>query len=527
MATYTIRPTSVVEKSGALTPSASATIVTNLSDSSDATVVTNSGAKVAKYVFGLQTASVPSDEFIARVGASLRWKGNAAGKYTVGARLYRSTDKKPAGAFTIAPNITAAFTTTETGYASVDWPLTDLAKLRALWVDNRANSAWATVQHAALFGTVYTIKKATAVPQNVTESSSVFATVPVDVTAVIDWEVDALDWQNLRNVTIEVQVRSGGTSPTTGTLVSGTSVTVPFTVSATETVSVAIPDALANGSFNVYARALRYRDDGLARDDQWGAWSSAATLTMSAPLPTAPTLATEVKATASAVKLTVTPVATTSYTNPFIYVERSADDGVTWLPVRFAWNVAGAFGTGFVVYDLEAPRAVGLKYRARVAATLSGVFLNESNWSLIGTATVPANDWTLKQTSDPAKNIVGVSVVGEPSESVEEDMGVFRPLGRKYPVIVNGTLSGWNGEVSVLCNSSAEWAALKTVIESREIVLIESPFGWSKFVRIMTGVQSVMSGTYSTARRAVSLSYLEVDRPTVREGVTFTGVWPV
>ena len=527
MATYKVLPTSVVEKSGVLTPSANATIVTNLSDSSDTTVVTNSGAKVAKYVFGLQTPSVPADEFVARVGASLRWKGNTAGSYTVGARVYRSTDNKPAGAFTLTPNITTGFTTTETGYTSVDWPVADMSKLRALWVDNRAKSSWATVQHAELFGTVYTIKHATAVPQNVTESSSVFATIPVDVTAVIDWETDALEWQNLLNVTVEVRVESGGTGVGTGVLVASKSATSFFQVSGTETINVPLTTALANGAFKVYARALRYRDDGLVRADQYGAWSSAATLTMAAPLPTAPTFAVEVKPLASAVKLTVTPVATSGYTTPLMTVERSDDDGATWQPVRFASRVPATFGAASIIYDMEAPRATVVKYRSRVAATLSGVFVNDSLWSTTQIATVPANGWTMKELANPSHNFVDVVVVGEPSEGIEEDVGVFRPLGRKYPVIVNGTISGWDGQVSVICNTATEWESLRTIIESREVVLLESPFGWSKYVRIMTGVQSVMSGTYTTPRRAVNLSYLEVARPDVRDGVTYSGAWPV
>lgn len=542
MSTYVVRPTSVLTNDGGTNPSVEATVLTNLGDNSDSTTVNNTGTKSISWVFGLGTPTIPSTEFVARVGYSLRWKGNTSGNYSIGGIAYRAIDSKPTGIPSLTPNNSSAFTTTQVAYQSVNWSLSDVSSMRFLWYDGRSSSSWAQTDHADIWASIYTLALANATPSARTETTSVYPTIPVSVTATIDWESGTYDWQNLRKITTEVRIESGGSGVGTGTLVSQGTYTTNFVSTGTQSQNITMPDALANGTYKIYARALRYREDGLVYSDGYSAWSTAATLTMSTPLPNTPTVTLAADNTLDRIAVTVTPVATTGYSGPYIYVQRSDDGGITWNAVRNASGIAGIFGTASTFYDYEAPRATAVYYRAQIQATYSG-FVNASVWSSPQSTSVTADSWNLKNPSNPSANLVNVYIVGKPSEQVTEDLGVFRPLGRKYPVVVGGTISGWDGDLDIRTVDSSDWAAVKALAESQAVLYLESPFGWSKYIRLLSGTQAEISGTSTQPRRSVKMSYVQVDQPAIVTGqssatvtipstidggaatVTFTDMW--
>lgn len=520
MSQYVVRPTSVISSGGGTSPSSSATVLTNLGDGSDSTVVYNTGTKAITWQFGLAAPSIPSTEFVCRAGVSLRYKGNAAGRYVIGGMVYRASDPVPAGYAALYPSDSSAFTTTQIAYVPNAWTLAEVSTLRFGWFDGRSSSAWAQTDTADIWATVYSLAKATATPSSSSETNSVFPTISVSTSATIDWEATSYDWQNLRKVTTEVRIESGGTGVGTGTLVSQTSVDTLFSATGSASLSVLMPDALANGTYKVYARALRYREDGVIRSDQYGAWSTAATLTMSAPLPATPTIAVVSDDSSNTNMISVTPVASTSYAGPFIYLERSDDSGSTWSPVRNASGVAGTFGTASTFFDYEAPRGRAVLYRANIKATYSSAFINAGLYSTPQAAFINEASWNLKAPLNSSINMINVSVVGRPNEQVEEDLGVFRPLGRKYAVVVAGTISGWDGDLTVSCSTNAEWQALKALITSQEVLFLESMFGWSKYVRLLSPTKNETFGTTTAPRRNVSLTYVEVEKPAIVTGET-------
>lgn len=517
MSTYTVRPSSVIENGGGTNSDANA--LTYLGDNSDATTINNTGTKSVSWVFGLGAPVITAGEFVARVGMSLRWKGNSSGNYSIGGQIYRATDTKPAGVASLTPNNSAVFTSTQVGYMSVPWTTSEVSSLRYLWFDGRSNSGWAQTDHADIWGSIYTIAPATATPSARTETTSVYPTITVSASATIDWEATTFDWQNLRKVTVEVRIESGGTGAGTGTLVSLGSASVNFTATGSQNVTVAMPDALPNGTYKIYARALRYREDGIARSDQYGSWSTAATLTMSTPLPNTPTVTVSADQNQDRIAVTITPVATTGYTSPYIYLQRSDDAGITWVSVRGASGIAGAFGSAATFYDYEAPREQSVYYRAYVKASYSG-FVNQSANSNSQSALLVADGWNLKNPTDPTKNVIDVNVVGNPEEDLGEELGVFRPLGRRLAVVVAGSLTGWDGSLELVLASANDWAALKALAESQTVLRLESAFGWSKYVRLVNGAKATNGGTKGTPVRRVNLAYVEVDKPTITVGDT-------
>ena len=522
MSTYVIRPTSLIAKDNALvgtnnagssfTTASNSQIASYLGDNSDITAVASSGNGSRFFQLTLGTPLIASDEFVARVSSSVRWSGGATGKF-VGAAVYKRTQNVPAGVPSVAANGSLTRVTTELGYVASGWENANGSNLAlAVALDGGTSGTrpilWDT------WATVYTLRRATASPQATTWSTSTYAEVPVDVTATIGWEADTFQWQNLRRVTVEVRVESGGSGVGSGTLVATGTGDILFDATGTQTLEVAVDTPLPNGTYRVYARAIRYRENQTeVAADQIGVWSSGVTLTMTVNPPAAPTIAATVNTSQGRVELVVTAPTSAGYTSPFYTVERSDDLGVTWVQVRGLSAVNAAFGTPSLRYDYEAPRAVQVRYRARVSAYISGV-LNTSVASAPVAVTVPIVEaWNIKCPQSPNLNVIGVTVVGNPSEGINEDIGVFRPFGRRYPVTVSGTLTGWDGEFDIITLNADEWSRLKALIESQLVLLVESPFGWRKYVRLSNGASVTMLGTAAAPRRRVSVSYVETSSP--------------
>ena len=520
MSQYIVRPTSNVENNGGTTPATAATVLSYLGDNSDTTYVQNTRQSPISWVFGLGAPTIGAGEYVARAGASIRYKGSAYGTYTIGAQVYRSTDAKPTNVPSIYPGVDSQFYTVQTALNNVAWTAADCSSLRLIWNDNRINVVIPQLNTSEVFATIYTIAKASVTTSNVTEANSVYPTIPVTASATIDWEEDTYDWQHLRKVLVEVRIESGGTGAGTGTLVTQNSATTFFTSTGSKTVSITMPDALTNGTYKIYARTLRYRDDGTTSADTTSAWTAGSTLTMSAPRPATPTMTLVADNSNDTIQVNVTPIASTNYLGPYIYVERSDDDGLTWKPVRKAYGVAGTFATASTFFDYEAPRSRGVLYRAKVEATYASAAINSSLWNTSQAVYLNADTWNFKVPGSENLNAINVNVTGRPTETITEDLGVFRPLGRKYPVVVAGTLSGDDGELMVTCTTTAEWNSLKTIVAAQSVMLLESTFGWSKYIRLLSGISSDIFGTATSPKRSVKLSYVEVDMPAIITGQT-------
>ena len=520
MPNYIIRPTSVATNGGGTTPTTQATVVANLGDNSDATTIVATAPTtnvVYAWVFNLSTPSIPTDEFPSRIGASCRWTGGSVG----GGQIWASARTVTEGINTPFFNYDgrSSLATTELNLRTVSYSRAQTAGLQFNWWFQRYPSATAPT-FADLWATVYTIKNATASVANVTMTNSVYATIPVTATATIDWEASASDASNLRKVITEVRVEQGGTGVGTGTLkeLTGKWWSTSFTATGSQVVNVVLNTALPNGTYKVYARAVRFRenqsfDDAYASAEQTSAWTAAATLTMNNPLPTAPTLTVLVNQTFDFQVPTVTPIATTGHTNPTIDIERTDDYGSTWVPVRGATGIAGTFGTPSGIQDYEAPRATFVQYRARVNTTFTGGIPMTSNWTIANTTEITAINWNLKCPESPVLNQYDVQVIDATNEQLTEDMGVFRPLDRRYPITVSGSLGGWDGELRILIETEHQWYYFKPLLEAQKVLLLESPFGWSKYVRIISGAKLETRGTTTTPRRYVQVSYVETTAP--------------
>lgn len=519
MPNYIARPDNtktVVLNGGGTSPSTATTVRQNLGDNNDATFVTKANSNYTTWAFALTTPSVPSDEFVCRIGTSIRWKGGGNNR-GIGGTVYRMGDTFPTTFSTVVTDGRAGITTTEVGLKTAAWSIADLAIMRYAWYDQTASTLSATTYE--LLSTVYTLKRSTALPTATTMVNSAKPSVPVQVTNTIDWESTTIESQGLRQITVELRVEANSSTGagTTPALSEGT-LDYYAIATGTDTVTVEGTTAIGNGTYKMYARATRHREgETSVAADQIGAWSTAVTLTMSAPLPTifAGGTSATVNNTTGQVTLVATSVVLGSYSNPLYFdFERTDDGGATWTVVRNGTDVVGTSANPTTVIDYEAPRGYTITYRMRVSATYTGGFLNTSAWYSPAVVTIPANTWNLKVPQDNALNVYDLRVVVNPQEDITEDLGVFRPLDRRYPIVVAGKLGGWDGEITIATITTAEWDAVKALIEAQRVLLLQSPYGWDKYIRITNGARTLIQGTTTTPRRQVTLQYVEVGSPT-------------
>ena len=196
------------------------------------------------------------------------------------------------------------------------------------------------------------------------------------------------------------------------------------------------------------------------------------------------------------------------YDAQVIVVERSEDDGTTWLEVD---TVPAGVPTQVAQFDdYAAERDQAAVYRARVIGyagqdAVAGPFSDEA-------AAFVTNDgrWWLKADGDPARNLGGLLVTGPLSFTREQTVGVFRPLGRSTPIVTSGDLYGLDGSYEVIVSGADAWAAAKPLLlDWTGDVIVQDPFGWTRRVRFVSR-EVDLDGAAAAPRRTITLGYVEV-----------------
>ncbi|OPZ43731.1 MAG: hypothetical protein BWY94_01822 [Actinobacteria bacterium ADurb.BinA094] len=268
-----------------------------------------------------------------------------------------------------------------------------------------------------------------------------------------------------------------------------------------------IPDAaLPNDTYRAYARGRRYFTAA-----QWSPWTYLAFTVGVTPCPP-PTLTATLDDAHQRITLTATPQSATGAADPLTRIERTEDGGATWEAVRGADPLAGAFGAAATVHDYEAARGVALSYRAATEATFNDVQLVSSYATAAVEGTLSRSGWNLKCPLDPALNALDVLIDKDPEWTQNEEATTFRPVGRKYPVVVSTSVGGADGALAATCHTEDEWTALEALRDYPGTLLLESPYGWARYIRIITRSWTE-TGAPGFARRRVACSFLEVGAP--------------
>lgn len=198
-----------------------------------------------------------------------------------------------------------------------------------------------------------------------------------------------------------------------------------------------------------------------------------------------------------------------------IDVEATYDDGATWVAVRGATHLS-VNGTTAHVTDYEAPNDTPVRYRSRATRISAGVRVT-GNWveSAVTSWHLVGDDVFIKDPDHPERNM-RLCLSQLPQPFFDRAVGVFRPLGASFPVVVSDVLQAPTFTVSIVTSTGPEADALLLLVQS-PVVLFQSPplaWGWrSIYVALGAVQQSRTRPTSVTATRLWDVAMTVVARP--------------
>lgn len=157
----------------------------------------------------------------------------------------------------------------------------------------------------------------------------------------------------------------------------------------------------------------------------------------------------------------------------FVTIERTADGGTTWEPVRGATHARVA-GESFTAYDYESCNGEDVQYRARAIATAGGSDV-ASGWSVLSAPVHWSSPYTwFKAPTHPEFNST-VRIEGIPSEKHRNPQGTFDVPGRVDPIVVSAGRKLSEGTVTFVTLTPGELSALQALLDLSEVLLLQTP----------------------------------------------------
>ncbi len=230
-------------------------------------------------------------------------------------------------------------------------------------------------------------------------------------------------------------------------------------------------------------------------------------------LPAAPTITVTPQSSSGRHMIVLAGNAGAATTDAFD-LERSADGGVTWAPVRNAFGLQSRIDSASAtVYDYEAPNGVTVTYRARALHNYSGAYA-ASAW-VQTTALWTSTAWWLKHPSLPALN-VAIELVAYGDVTRAARHGVFQPLGAALPIVVADTRAGAAGSSIAQTRSTATKESLEALSGRTDTLMLQGPAVAGepdRYVRVgdLTAVRTVEN--VHVALRRFTLPWTEVALP--------------
>jgi hypothetical protein len=237
--------------------------------------------------------------------------------------------------------------------------------------------------------------------------------------------------------------------------------------------------ALPDDSYRFYVRIAQT----VAGADHWSDWTYEA-FVVDVDKPATPTLLANGQDSDGRVRLRVhaeTGVKTTDFfevqrNDPvygWVYVYSPYEDNL-W-PADLLWTPSTPSQPAKQGYDYEARNGVQETYRARAVHDYGGGNYAYSPWTSDVTATWTSTDWWLKSAEHPTGNMV-VILRSQPSRTRVKPRGIFKPLGRKFPVAVSDARQADEGEVVFRFGSEDESLALDDFLDNNDnAVLLQGP----------------------------------------------------
>jgi hypothetical protein len=261
--------------------------------------------------------------------------------------------------------------------------------------------------------------------------------------------------------------------------------------------------ALANGNYTYYVKVADTGSNG-----RYGEWNGNA-FTLSLAIPTSPTIAVTVNSAALTVAVTVSQPALTGFTLPSNAIQQSDDGGVTWTTL-YGSPILTPSASGVTVTDYAKLVGTSRQYRANVTATNASGYVLTSPWTASVTASFSAiNLWSIRDPYVSANTITNAAVAHD-TENQIINQGVFDPIGRSLPVIVQDSAKGWDGNLNITIWTNAQEVQCEALAKVLYPLLLSSPSGENRWIQWISPIKRTRQGLHF---RVYTFPFRQVPNP--------------
>lgn len=501
MAVVTVRPNALVSGVGNFTITGGATAQAVTSDNSDGSYVANSTSGVATLILDCGTSTLLENETIRRIRVRARvTTPTTAGKVNINIGTRQAGTNKYSAALSIRGQYAAATTLTgawlTTSPFGGAWTQSDLDAIRVQVTDYKTGS-----DKANIIELYVDIDEATEPTVTVSSPTGTLTDTAKPEISFAYTDPDATDEQAFFEIKMftQAQYNAAGFEPTesTGTFESG--------VIASVEQAYTVTDYLDNATYRAYVRVAK-NIGGVAFWSNW-AYSD---FTLNVSRPTSPAVTASWSQGVSRATITATGAASGAFDYQYFEYERSIDGGTVYEQMRNGSEVYPGAGFAATLYDYEVKRGLSAKYRVR-AIGVTGTNVANSAWSTVQTLSITSDSkYWLKAVADPSKNYGDATVLNRLGITIEENLGVFRPIGRSLPIIVSGTIGGSDGELEIVTTTTAAWNAVYALATYQYTILLQEPTNEQKYVRFV-GRSWEEQQVGAISQRILRIAYIEVD----------------
>lgn len=502
MAVVTVRPNATVSglanfnlTGGGVTAHAT------LSDDSDTTYLNNATSGVVTLILDCGTSTLASNETVRRVRVRARvLTPTTSGKVNINLGTRQSGTNKYSAALAIR-GIYSSITTltgqwlTTSPFGSA-WTQKDIDAIRVQITDYKSGA-----DEANIYEIYVDVDEATEATVTVSAPTGTLTDTAKPEVSFAYTDPDGTDEQAFFEVKVfsAAEYGASGFEPTdsTATFESG----IIGSVEQTYTIT----DYLSNATYRAYVRVAK-NIGGVAF---WGDWAYSG-FVLNVTRPATPTLTASWSEANSRATVTATGTSSGSFDYQYFELERSIDGGTVYEQVRNGNEVYPGVGFAASVFDYEVKRGISAKYRARAIGVV-GTNVANTAFSTVQTVSITSDSkFWIKAVATPTLNYGEAVVLNRLGVTIEENLGVFRPIGRTLPIVVSGTIGGSDGELEIVTTSTVAWTAVYALAIYQYTILLQEPTGEQKYVRFI-GRSWEESQVGSVTQRLLRINYIQVD----------------
>lgn len=455
MTVQTLRPTSTVATNG--TPTGAVSVAAALLDDDDASYATFAG----------QFAEMTMDDFALPAGALItrtiiRLRTSKVGNNVVADGMFTIPGGDELSRLSALVTWLSAFTHSgDVRYVERTETEIDAAHLYVIGTGFVPSPGSLRVYEA--YVDVYYVEVPVIVADGLT------GVITDDDTPTVEWSV-TLDSEGGAQTFYEVKVfddatySGGGFDPgTSEPAASSGELSGPGT-------SWTIDTALIDGDYKPYVRVAQTFNGAV----QWSDWQEGSLFVIVLDRPAEPSVLVTAEPTRARIRLDITDEPGGTVDTDRFQVQRSDDDGETFIDVRTVDGdgMVANDGGSAIVWDLEVPNGVVVTYRVRAVHDFETGSSSRSGWTEAQGSWESRQQW-LKHPTDTSLN-TPVMFQSQPGHRRPARQGEFQPLSSNDVTVISDTRSPARGELTLIVEETY-LERFEALLASGVPILIQTP----------------------------------------------------